>query len=74
MTNEIKVEEFIRIEENPGAVVNVNDFALTNYKKQRSAMYDQRDKINKINSIEQELVGLKEDISYIKDLLKKVLK
>jgi hypothetical protein len=67
-------ERFYKIEDNPnlvkdsetGAVINSNASALEAYKKQRAHL-------NKINTVEDRIGKLEDNMSEIKDLLKELL-
>jgi ribosomal protein L29 len=66
-------EGFVRARNNKGALVNVQQENYDAYKKERQHLSEVKNNIGKINTIENELNGLKEDMSEIKQLLLKVL-
>ncbi len=67
------LEEFSRLQNNPGAVVNVNDHALAQYKEMRKRHYEVIGKVNEINTIKEEVSDLKEELSDIKLMLVQLL-
>lgn len=64
---------FIRQSDNPGALLNVDNDGLKNYKEARSRILQTHYKIEQINNIEKEMDSLKSELSDIKQLLMKVL-
>lgn len=64
---------FIRQIDNPGALLNVDDDGLRNYREARSKILQNQRKMEQINTIEQEMESLKSEMSDIKQLLMKVL-
>jgi hypothetical protein len=71
MTNSI--DGFARSKNNSGALINVQDDNLVAYRKQRKHVNTMIGNTNKINSLEKELSGIKEEMSEIKQLLLKVI-
>lgn len=67
------LDGFARTKNNKGALVNVQDDNLLAYKKQRKHLNELNDSMGKINSLEKELGGIKEEMSEIKQLLLKVI-
>lgn len=67
------LEEFTRLNSNPGAVVNVNNHSLNQYKEMRKKHHEVISKVNEINTIKEEVKGLKEDMSDIKSMLAQLL-
>jgi len=67
------IDGFSRTSNNAGALINVQDDNLIAYRKHRKhvnkVIYD----LDKINNLEKELGGIKEEMSEIKQLLLKVL-
>lgn len=66
-------EPFIKLPENPGAAINIDDTNLDNYKKSRMQRLEMQKKVDEINSVKQEVDGLKSDINDIKNLLQQLL-
>lgn len=66
-------EGYIRQADNPGAIINVDDEGLKNYREARRKILQTHYKVEQINNMEQELESLKSELSDLKQLLKKVL-
>ena len=66
-------EPFIKLPENPGAAVNIDDANLENYKKSRLQRLEMQKKIDQINTVKQDVDELKFDINDIKNLLQQLL-
>lgn len=66
-------EEYSRLNNNPGAVVNVNNHALNQYKEMRKRHHEVIGKVNEINTVKEEVKELKEEISDIKFMLAQLL-
>ena len=66
-------EEFTRLNNNPGAVVNVNDHALNQYREMRKRHHEVIGRVNEINTVKEEVKGLKEELSDIKSMLAQLL-
>lgn len=62
-TKILPVDGFLRQQENPGAIINVDNNGLKAYKQRRQAE----------NARDSEINSLKQEISELKDLLKQVL-
>ena len=71
MTN--LIDGFSRTSNNAGALINVQDDNLIAYRKQRKHVTKVINDSDKINNLEKELGGIKEEMSEIKQLLLKVL-
>lgn len=67
------IDGFVRSNNNMGALINVQDDNLIAYKKQRKHVTKMINDSDKINNLEKELGGIKEEMSEIKQLLLKVL-
>ena len=67
------IDGFARSKNNSGALINVQDDNLAAYRKQRKHVTKIIDNMDKINSLEKELSGIKEEMSEIKHLLLKVI-
>ena len=67
------VDGFARSKNNGGALINVQDDNLVAYRKQRKHVITMISNTDKINSLEKELSGIKEEMSEIKQLLLKVI-
>ena len=68
-----ELEAFVKLRENPGAAINIDDNNLHNYKVARQQRLDMQKKIDEINSVKEEVQGLKSDINDIKSLLHQLL-
>ena len=67
------IDGFVRSNNNMGALINVQDDNLIAYRKQRKHVTKMINDSDKINNLEKELGGIKEEMSEIKQLLLKVL-
>jgi len=67
------IDGFARAKNNSGALINVQDDNLDAYRKQRKHVHSMIGNTDKINSLEKELSGIKEEMSEIKQLLLKVI-
>ena len=67
------IDGFSRTSNNAGALINVQDDNLIAYRKQRKHVTKVINDSDKINNLEKELGGIKEEMSEIKQLLLKVL-
>ena len=67
------IDGFSRTNNNAGALINVQDDNLIAYRKQRKHVTKVINDSDKINNLEKELGGIKEEMSEIKQLLLKVL-
>jgi hypothetical protein len=67
------IDGFVRSNNNMGALINVQDDNLIAYRKQRKHVTKMINNSDKINNLEKELGGIKEEMSEIKQLLLKVL-
>ena len=67
------LEEFTRLSNNPGAVVNVNDHALAQYKEMRKRHHEVIGKVSEINNIKEDVNELKEELSDIRSMLAQLL-
>jgi hypothetical protein len=73
MENTKSNEGFVRSQTNQGAIINVDEENYNAYKKQRNHVLQIHGGMGKINTLENELNNIKEDMSEIKQLLLKVL-
>jgi DNA-binding transcriptional regulator YhcF (GntR family) len=73
MSIENSNEGFVRSRINKGALVNADHDNYVAYKKHRQHLTEINGNISKINSLENELSNIKEDMTEIKQLLLKVL-
>ena len=64
---------FVRQQDNPGALLNIDSEGLTNYRETRRKILESQSKLDQINNINKELDELKSEFSEIKQLLMKVL-
>jgi hypothetical protein len=62
----MKTKEFMRSEQNPGAVVNVNNEALAAYRRQREVMRN-------VGTHEERIAKIENSLDDIKNLLVKIL-
>ncbi|CAB5221200.1 hypothetical protein UFOVP247_106 [uncultured Caudovirales phage] len=67
MTNILPTDGFIRSNDNPGALINVDNRALQAYKHRREREMSKQDEIN---SLKQELEDMKSLLSQVLEKLK----
>ena len=71
--NKRPIEEFVRAPNNPGAVVNVDDHGLLQYREMRKRHYELHNKVTEINTIKEEVNSIKNEMSDIKLMLSQLL-
>ena len=66
-------EEYTRLNNNPGAVVNVNHHALNQYREMRKRHQEVLGKVNETNNVMDDVNWLKNELSDIKSMLAQLL-
>jgi len=64
---------FARTKDNPGALINVDNVSYEAYRKHREKIANNQTKIDQINTLEQSVNILNDEVSEIKNLLIQLL-
>jgi len=64
---------FVRQQDNPGALLNIDSDGLNSYRETRRKILESQSKLDQINNINKEMNELKSEFNEIKQLLLKVL-